>query len=213
MASSIRSLFGKLAQPTGKMVKTKTPPPPTVPTAIKAREEAEKAGPGEGLESAVFTAGCFWGTEHLFNQYYSTLPGYKIVSGYAGGDVPNPSYRQVCMGGTGHAEGVQVTYQKGAVGYGELVEFFYRTHDPTQAGGQGPDRGDHYRSGIFFNSKEQEEIAKQVTKEVQEKYFKGKTIVTEITQLKKFYSAEDYHQQYLDKNPWGYECPTHFMHW
>ncbi|KAI9634221.1 peptide methionine sulfoxide reductase MsrA [Dioszegia hungarica] len=192
------------------MSPNKTPPAPTVPTAIKSREEAVA---GEGVEHATFASGCFWGTEHLFSKHYSHLPQFKAESGYTGGDVNTPSYRQVCSGSTGHAEAVQLTYQKGSVGYGELVEFFYRTHDPTTVNRQGPDRGSQYRSAIFFHSPEQEQVAKQVTKEVQEKYLKNKPIVTEIAPISKWWAGEDYHQQYLDNNPGGYECPTHQFYW
>jgi hypothetical protein len=117
-----------------------TPPPPTVPTAIKSREEAK---PSEGTDVATFASGCFWGTEHLFNKYYGHLPQWKVEVGYTGGrdDATDPSYQQVCSGTTKHAEAVRLHYQKGAVGYAELVEFFYRTHDPTTLNSQGPDVG------------------------------------------------------------------------
>ncbi|KAL7424540.1 hypothetical protein Q5752_000224 [Cryptotrichosporon argae] len=190
----------------------KTPPAPTVPTAIKSREEAKL---GEGVEVATFASGCFWGTEHLFSKHYAHLPQFSAISGYTGGldSSTNPSYKQVCTGATGHAEAVRVTYQKGSVGYGELVEFFYRTHDPTTKDRQGPDRGTQYRSAIFFHTPEQKEVAEKVTAEVQEKYLKGKPIATEISPAGVWYNAEDYHQQYLDNNPGGYECPTHMFYW
>lgn len=123
------------------------------------------------------------------------------------------AYRQVCTGATGHAESVKLTYRTGSVGYGELVEFFYRTHDPTTEDRQGPDRGTQYRSAIFYTTPEQKEVAEKVTSEVQEKYHKGSKIVTQIAPLGKWYNAEDYHQQYLDNNPGGYECPTHRFYW
>ncbi|KAK1922297.1 peptide methionine sulfoxide reductase MsrA [Papiliotrema laurentii] len=205
--SFLRSLIG--SRSAHNMVK-KTPPKPTVPTAIKSSENLVLE---DGVETAVFASGCFWGTEHMFDQHYSHLPKWKCVSGYTGGDVTNPSYRQVCSGSTGHAEAVQLTYQKGSVGYGELVEFFYRTHDPTTLNSQGPDRGSQYRSGIFTHSKEQEDIAKAVTAEVQEKYLKGRPIVTAILPAAEWYDAEEYHQKYLNNNPGGYECPTHRFYW
>ncbi|KLT38719.1 methionine sulfoxide reductase A [Cutaneotrichosporon oleaginosum] len=189
-----------------------TPPPPTVPTAIKSREEAKL---GDGTEVATFASGCFWGTEHLFNKYYSHLPQWKIEVGYTGGrdDAKDPSYQQVCSGNTQHAEAVRLHYQKGAVGYGELVEFFYRTHDPTTLNSQGPDRGTQYRSAIFYHTPEQLATAKAVTAEVQDKYLKDRKIVTEISPAAKWWTAEEYHQKYLDNNPGGYECPTHRMYW
>nr|XP_019043867.1 peptide-methionine (S)-S-oxide reductase [Kwoniella bestiolae CBS 10118]OCF22797.1 peptide-methionine (S)-S-oxide reductase [Kwoniella bestiolae CBS 10118] len=216
----------------------RTPPAPTVETAIKGRESV-KLGEGDEIggeitwkiwrrdmiglmltllingvvEHATFASGCFWGTEHLFSKHYGHLPQFKAISGYTGGQAENPSYRQVCSGTTGHAEAVQLSYQTGSVSYAELVEFFYRTHDPTTVDRQGPDRGSQYRSAIFFHSPEQEELAKKVTEEVQEKYLKGKPIVTQITKAGKWYPAEDYHQEYLDNNPGGYECPTHRFYW
>ncbi|WVF67349.1 peptide-methionine (S)-S-oxide reductase [Kwoniella sp. CBS 6097] len=188
----------------------KAPPAPTVPTAIKGREEVKL---GEGVEHATFASGCFWGTEHLFSKHYGHLPQFSAISGYTGGQASDPSYRQVCSGSTGHAEAVRLTYQSGSVSYAELVEFFYRTHDPTTADRQGPDRGTQYRSAIFCEDDKQEEVAKKVTAEVQEKYLKGRPIVTQIVQAGKWWPAEDYHQEYLDNNPGGYECPTHRFYW
>ncbi|KAK8853471.1 peptide-methionine (S)-S-oxide reductase [Kwoniella newhampshirensis] len=188
----------------------KTPPAPTVPTAIQGKDQMKS---GEGVEHATFASGCFWGTEHLFSKHFGNLPQFSAISGYTGGHADNPSYRQVCTGSTGHAEAVKLTYQKGSVAYAELVEFFYRTHDPTTVDRQGPDRGSQYRSAIFYHSPEQEEIAKKVTAEVQEKYLKGRPIVTQIAPAGKWYPGEDYHQEYLDNNPGGYECPTHRFYW
>lgn len=195
------------------MVHSKPPPAPTVPTAVKSREEVREGG--EGVETAVFASGCFWGTEHLFKLHYSHLPQFTAVSGYTGGKETgsDPTYRQVCSGTTGHAESVKLTYQTGSVGYGELVEFFYRTHEPTTADRQGPDRGSQYRSAIFYTTPEQKAVAEAVTKEVQEKYLPGKPIVTQIAPLTKWYDAEGYHQNYLFDNPSGYQCPTHRLYW
>ncbi|EJT46102.1 protein-methionine-S-oxide reductase [Trichosporon asahii var. asahii CBS 2479] len=159
-------------------MKHHTPPPPTVPAAIKSADEAKASGLQDGgkpyseftesdahtVEVATFASGCF----HLFNKYYGNLPGWKAEVGYTGGDVDDPC-EQVCTGRTNHAEGVRLQYQKGAVGYGELVEFFYRTHDPTTLNSQGPDFGSQYRSAIFYDGAEQEKIAKEVTQQVQEK--------------------------------------------
>nr|XP_031860345.1 peptide-methionine (S)-S-oxide reductase [Kwoniella shandongensis]KAA5527417.1 peptide-methionine (S)-S-oxide reductase [Kwoniella shandongensis] len=163
----------------------KAPPAPTVPTAIQAKEQLKS---GEGVEHATFASGCFWGTEHLFSKHFGNLPQFSAISGYTGGHAENPSYA-------------------------ELVEFFYRTHDPTTVDRQGPDRGSQYRSAIFFHTPEQEDIAKKVTAEVQEKYLKGRPIVTQIAAAGKWYPGEDYHQEYLDNNPGGYECPTHRFYW
>ncbi|KAG7562114.1 hypothetical protein FFLO_02493 [Filobasidium floriforme] len=192
------------------MVHSKPAPAPTVQTAIK---EKESLTAGEGVETAVFANGCFWGTEHLFKVYYGDLPKFSAVSGYTGGHATNPTYREVCSGNTGHAESVKVTWQTGSVGYGELVEFFFRTHDPTTVDRQGPDRGSQYRSALFYTTPEQKEIAEKVTAEVQEKHLKGRTIVTQLAPLGKWHDAEGYHQNYLFDNPSGYQCPTHRMYW
>ncbi|EIW72200.1 peptide-methionine (S)-S-oxide reductase [Tremella mesenterica] len=188
----------------------KAPPAPTLPTAIRTSQEARL---GDGIEYATFAAGCFWGVEHMFNKHYSHLPNWSCVSGYTGGQIGNPNYQQVCSGATGHAESVRIGYQKGAVGYGELVEFFYRTHDPTSLNRQGPDSGTQYRSTIFYHSPEQKQIAEQVTLEVKEKYYPRQNIATQIVPAGEWFDAEAYHQKYLDNNPGGYECPTHQFYW
>ncbi|OBZ90894.1 putative peptide methionine sulfoxide reductase [Choanephora cucurbitarum] len=163
-------------------------------------------------EKATFAAGCFWGVEHIYNKHFKQFD-IKCKVGYIGGDIENPNYRQVCSGTTNHAEAVQIDFDPAKVSYASLVEFFYRMHDPTQLNQQGPDRGTQYRSAIFYHSPEQKEVAEKVTAEIQEKHFKGKKIVTELIPAGVFYDAESYHQKYLEKNPSGYECPTHFLHW
>jgi len=167
-------------------------------------------------ETATFASGCFWGTEHIFLKHYGKGKGItKSRVGYTGGSADSPNYRQVSSGGTGHAEAVRLEFDPNVVSYAELVEFFYRTHDPTTVDSQGPDRGSQYRSAIFTHSDEQEATAKRVTAEVQEKHFtpKGKKIVTTIQPAGQWFDAEDYHQEYLFNNPDGYQCPTHRMHW
>ncbi|KAI8390236.1 hypothetical protein BD560DRAFT_380344 [Blakeslea trispora] len=163
-------------------------------------------------EKATFAAGCFWGVEHIYNKHFKQFD-IKCKVGYIGGNTENPNYRQVCSGTTNHAEAVEIDFDPAKVSYASLVEFFYRMHDPTQLNAQGPDRGTQYRSAIFYHSDEQKEVAEKVTAEVQEKHFKGKQIVTELIPAGIFYDAETYHQKYLEKNPTGYECPTHFLHW
>ncbi|GJJ08224.1 hypothetical protein Clacol_002433 [Clathrus columnatus] len=162
----------------------------------------------------------FWGTEHIFLKHYPIKDNKGILKtsvGYIGGneDAKNPSYEEVCTGQTGHAEACRIEFDPIVLKYEELVEFFYRTHDPTTLNRQGNDRGTQYRSAIFTYSDEQAEIAKRVTAEVQAKHFdlRGEKIVTTIEPAKDWYSAEDYHQEYLHKNPWGYQCPTHRLHW
>jgi peptide-methionine (S)-S-oxide reductase len=150
----------------------------------------------------------------MFIKYYKSKDVITRV-GYTGGNASDPSYRAVCSGITGHAEACRVEFDPSKVTYPELVEFFYRTHDPTTVDSQGGDRGTQYRSAIFYHSPEQKEIARKVTEEVQEKYFapKGKRIVTQIVEAGKWWDAENYHQEYLFKNPDGYQCPTHRLHW
>ncbi|KAJ9102550.1 hypothetical protein QFC21_002951 [Naganishia friedmannii] len=209
------------------MVKSKTPPPPTLPTAIKTSQEA-KLEDGIMFKRSLDTLLQQWGTEHFYKTYYGHLPQFTCVSGYTGGETVNPTYRQVCSGATGHAESVKLTYQKGSIGYGELVEFHLRTHDPTTIDRQGPDRGSRacainpnfrsirqtleYRSAIFYTTPEQKEIAEKVISEAQDKYVKGK-IVTEVAPLKAWYNAEESHQDYLFENPNGYHCPSHYLYW
>ncbi|CAA7262310.1 unnamed protein product [Cyclocybe aegerita] len=171
-------------------------------------------------ETATFAAGCFWGVEHIFLKHYPPSENKGILStqvGYTGGNplVTNPTYKLVCGGATDHAEALKIEFDPSKVSYDELVEFFYRTHDPTTLNRQGADTGTQYRSAIFTHSEEQEAIAKRVTEEVQAKHFtpKGKKIATEIVQAGPWWDAEEYHQLYLFKNPSGYQCPTHRLHW
>ncbi|KAI5822814.1 peptide methionine sulfoxide reductase [Schizophyllum commune Tattone D] len=171
-------------------------------------------------ELATFAGGCFWGVEHIFLKHFPPSQNKGIIKtsvGYTGGrdDATDPSYKQVCTGATQHAEALRVEFDPSVVGYAELVEFFYRTHDPTTVNRQGADTGTQYRSAIFTHSPEQEAIAKRVTEEVQAKHFtpKGEKIVTQIVPAGKWWDAEEYHQLYLFKNPSGYQCPTHRLHW
>ncbi|KAI9492197.1 hypothetical protein BDB00DRAFT_829634 [Zychaea mexicana] len=163
-------------------------------------------------ELATFAAGCFWGVEHIFRKHFGG-EGVTAKVGYTGGNTEDPDYRLVCTGTTNHAEAVELTFDPKRTKYETLVEFFYKMHDPTTANAQGPDVGTQYRSVIFYHSPEQKEIAQRVTDEVQEKHYKDKKIVTQLVPAGKFYDAEEYHQLYLDKNPTGYECPTHFLRW
>ncbi|KAK0735177.1 peptide methionine sulfoxide reductase MsrA [Lasiosphaeria miniovina] len=163
----------------------------------------------EGAEKATVAAGCFWGVEHAFRKKFADSGLYDARVGYIGGDVANPSYRAVCGGNTGHAEATQLIYDPTQLSYSQLLEFFYRMHDPTTVDQQGPDRGPQYRSGIFFHSPEQETIARDITKSVDEQWWSGR-VVTEILPAKEWWDAEEYHQLYLDRNPMGYECPSHF---
>jgi len=148
------------------------------------------------MEKATFAAGCFWGVEATFRQ----LPG--VIStrvGYTGGQLPNPTYKDVCSDRTGHAEAVEVEYDPAKISYEQLLNVFWENHDPTQLNRQGPDWGTQYRSAIFFHTPEQESAAK-ASKEVLGKSGRlSKPIVTRIVPATTFYEAEDYHQQYLEK--------------
>jgi peptide-methionine (S)-S-oxide reductase len=156
-----------------------------------------------GLEQALFGMGCFWGAERLFWQ----LPGvYTTAVGYAGGNAVDPDYRLVCTGRTGHAEVVLVVYDPKEISYAELLRVFWESHDPTQGMRQGNDVGPQYRSAIFYFSEEQRTLAEDSLRRygaALQVAGQGK-ITTEIRAAPTFYYAEDYHQQYLAKNPDGY---------
>jgi peptide-methionine (S)-S-oxide reductase len=156
-----------------------------------------------GLREAVFGLGCFWGAEKLFWQ----LPGvYSTAVGYAGGYTPNPTYQEVCSGDTGHAEVVRVIYDPRITSYQELLKAFWESHDPTQGMRQGNDVGTQYRSAIYTFDKEQRAAAEESRRLYQARLTAAGrgTITTEIRDAEPFYYAEDYHQQYLAKNPDGY---------
>jgi peptide-methionine (S)-S-oxide reductase len=157
----------------------------------------------EGIETAVFALGCFWGAERLFWQ----LDGvYSTAVGYAGGYTPNPTYEEVCSGATGHAEVVLVAYDPKKISYGELLRVFFEEHDPTQGMRQGNDIGTQYRSAIYYTTDEQKGIAEEALRMYDEELTaRGfDHITTEVAQASPFYYAEDYHQQYLHKVPNGY---------
>lgn len=157
----------------------------------------------DGLEMAMFGMGCFWGAERIFWE----LPGvYTTAVGYAAGQTPNPNYQEVCSGQTGHAEAVLVVFDPEQTSYDELLRVFWESHDPTQGMRQGNDVGSQYRSGIYIYDDAQREAARRSLREYQsglEAAGYG-AITTEIETAPPFYYAEDYHQQYLAKNPGGY---------
>jgi peptide-methionine (S)-S-oxide reductase len=159
----------------------------------------------DDTEVAVFGMGCFWGAERRFWQ----LPGvFTTSAGYAGGYTPNPSYEEVCTGRTGHTEAVMVVYRPSEISYDQLLKVFWETHDPTQGMQQGNDIGSQYRSAIYTTSDEQLDQAKRSQDIYQEVVTADGfgPITTEIAPLGDYYFAEDYHQQYLAKNPHGYDC-------
>ncbi|TCD67494.1 Peptide-methionine (S)-S-oxide reductase [Steccherinum ochraceum] len=175
---------------------------------------------GAQPDLAVFAAGCFWGVEHIFLKHYPIAENKGILStavGYTGGRAAKVNYTQVCSGETGHAEALKIEFDPEVVSYKELVNFFFCTHDPTTEDRQGNDFGSQYRSAIFYVDDKQKSIAEEVRDEVQKEHFTpiGKTICTTLEPFKKdgWFNAEDYHQEYLHKNPGGYQCSTHRLHW
>ncbi len=161
----------------------------------------------DGMETALFAMGCFWGAERLF---WETDGVYTTAVGYAGGLTPNPTYEEVCSGLTGHAEAVLVVFDPARIGYEELLRVFWENHDPTQGMRQGNDVGTQYRSAIWTYSEAQRKSAEASRDAYQQELTAAGygAISTEIADAPAFYYAEDYHQQYLHKNPAGY-CPDH----
>jgi peptide-methionine (S)-S-oxide reductase len=159
----------------------------------------------EGFEVALFGLGCFWGAEEIYWQ----LPGVWSTSvGYAGGTTPNPSYEEVCSGLTNHTEAIRVVFDPSVVSYADLVKRFFEVHDPTQGMRQGNDIGTQYRSAIYYTSPEQESVARELTAAFGAELKRRRLgdVTTEIRTAPTYYYAEDYHQQYLAKNPHGYRC-------
>jgi peptide-methionine (S)-S-oxide reductase len=169
--------------------------------AAAAEPQGDEDAPN--LVKATFAGGCFWCTEAV----YAEIKGVKAVtSGYIGGKVPNPTYKDVCNGLTGHAEAIEIAYDPAVVPFEKLLEVFFATHDPTTLNRQGADVGTQYRSGIFYHDDEQKRIATEViTKLNAARVFPG-PIVTEVTSASTFYPAEDYHQDYFARNPFQPYC-------
>jgi peptide-methionine (S)-S-oxide reductase len=156
-----------------------------------------------GKEIATLAGGCFWCLEAVYDQ----LKGVESVeSGYTGGQVINPTYRQVCDGDTGHAEVVRITYDPGVVSFGDLLDVFFVIHDPTQLNRQGNDVGTQYRSAVFYHSPEQKRIAQEKIAALAGQGVYEDRIVTEIAEAGPFYVAEDYHQEYFANNPYQGYC-------
>jgi peptide-methionine (S)-S-oxide reductase len=156
-----------------------------------------------GIELATFGAGCFWCTEAVF----LTVKGVtKVVSGYSGGTIKNPSYREICTGETGHAEVTQISFNSRIVTFEELLEVFWNTHDPTTLNKQGADEGTQYRSVVFFHSIEQQKAAAEYKLQLEESKIYRNPIVTEISPITIFYPAEAYHQNYFELNPTQSYC-------
>lgn len=149
------------------------------------------------LETATLAAGCFWCVEAVFQRLDGVI---KVESGYSGGHVKNPAYREVCNGTTGHAEVCQITYDKTKIGFKDLLEVFWKTHDPTTLNQQGNDHGTQYRSAVFYHNTEQKELAEKYKAELNKSGAWENPVVTEISQYINFYKAEDYHQNYFNQN-------------
>ena len=167
-------------------------------TKIESEKSEMDSTQDMNLEKATFGGGCFWCTEAIYERVEGV---HSVVSGYAGGTVKNPTYKQVCDGTTGHAEVTQITYDPKVVSYDELLEIFFKTHDPTTLNRQGADVGTQYRSVIFYHNDEQKQKAEYYKSELNKSGAWDNPVVTEISPLINFYSAEDYHQDYYANNP------------
>jgi peptide-methionine (S)-S-oxide reductase len=154
-------------------------------------------------ETTTLAGGCFWCLEAVYNELHGVQ---TVISGYAGGQVPNPTYEQVCGGRTGHAEVVQITFDPHTISFRELLEVFFTIHDPTTLNRQGGDVGSQYRSAVFFQSPEQERVANEVIAETTASGIWNSPIVTEVVPLERFYPAEGYHQNYFERNPYQPYC-------
>lgn len=163
----------------------------------KAQSQTKKVET-TNVQTATFGAGCFWCTEAVFLNVKGVT---KVVSGYTGGKVKNPTYREICTGMTGHAEVTQITFDPVVVSFEELLEVFWNTHDPTTLNRQGADEGTQYRSAVFYADENQKALAEAYKKQLEASHVYKNPIVTEITTLTTFYPAEDYHQNYYELNP------------
>ena len=155
------------------------------------------------LHTATLAGGCFWCLEAVFDDIKGV---HGVESGYAGGAMANPSYREVCNGNTGHAEVVQIHFDPTVVSYHDLLNVFFAIHDPTTMNRQGADVGTQYRSAIFYHDDEQKMVAEELVKSLNAQKIWDKPIVTEVAKLDKFYMAEDYHQEYFARNPYQPYC-------
>lgn len=150
------------------------------------------------MEIATLGGGCFWCTEAIYKELKGVV---SVTSGYSGGDIVNPSYREVCTGRTGHAEVIEIKFNPAIISFSEVLEVFFATHDPTTLNRQGADVGTQYRSAIFYHDQKQKEIAESVISRLNQENVFGKPVVTEVTAWKNFFAAENYHQDYFENNP------------
>lgn len=172
-------------------------------THIKEQEMKNMSTENVKTDTATFGSGCFWCTEAIFERVNGVL---DVVSGYSGGHVDNPTYEEVCNGTTGHAECTQITFNPDIISYDELLEIFWKTHDPTTLNRQGNDVGTQYRSVIFFHNEEQKQKAEYYKQKLGDEKIWKDPIVTEISPSTKFYKAEKYHQDYYENNPYQGYC-------
>lgn len=166
-------------------------------TESKQAQNSDKQQGSKKVEVATFGAGCFWCVEAVFQRLEGVS---KVEPGYCNGDTANPTYKQVCTGLTGHAEVCRIEYDPAKISFVELLEVFWKTHDPTTLNRQGADRGTQYRSGIYYHSEKQKELAEKYKKKLDESGAFNAPIVTEIVKAEKFYVAEDYHKNYFNEN-------------
>ncbi|WP_413614306.1 peptide-methionine (S)-S-oxide reductase MsrA [Flavobacterium sp. N2270] len=166
-------------------------------TEIKEFKEPVKMNVENNMEVATFAGGCFWCTEAVFTE----LKGVeKVISGYTGGMIKNPSYKEICTGTTGHAEAIQIIFDPKEIAFEDLLEVFFGTHDPTTLNRQGADVGTQYRSEIFYHSQEQKDKAEDYIKFIENEKLYNKPIVTKVSSAVVFYEAEEYHQDYYAEN-------------
>ncbi len=164
---------------------------------VQEYKEPIKMNIQEGKEVATFAGGCFWCTEAIFQEVKGVE---KVVSGYTGGTIKNPAYREVCNGTTGHAEAIQITFAPKLVSYEDLLEIFFGTHDPTTLNRQGADVGTQYRSEVFYHSEAQKEKAEKYIQWIEQEKLYSNPIVTKVSPASEFYAAEEYHQDYYSQN-------------
>jgi peptide methionine sulfoxide reductase msrA/msrB len=179
---------------------------PFVADGLTPAPKASAKEDDDPQEVAIVAGGCFWGVEHLMRQLHGVI---STEVGYTGGTVPNPTYERVCRGDTGHAEAVKVVFDPAEVSYAQVLRYFFHLHDPTTKNRQHNDVGSQYRSAIFVLNREQRRIAERVRSEIDGSGLWNKPVVTEIDDAGPFYKAEEYHQDYLEKHPDGYNC--HFL--
>jgi|SRR5688572_6292535 len=195
----------KISIPLWLLMSCGTKPAPQNSTIMETNPQETNISYNDSITSdtATFGAGCFWCVEAIFLQLKGVS---KVESGYSGGSVNNPSYKQVCSGTTGHAEVCQVYYNPQEISFDELLEVFWQTHDPTTLNRQGADAGTQYRSAIFYHNAYQKERAEYFKKKLTDEGAFNNPIVTEIVAFTKFYKAEDYHQNYYNTNGSDYYC-------